>query len=192
MVITSVCNAEGPWFDSGRKHIFYLHSSSAAKKVQNQIHPGTISHVHQKCVFTLPLQQKKYKIKFTHEEYHMYIKNASSLLLCSKKSTKSNLPRMNLTCTSKMRLHSSSAAKKVQYQILKFLPLATKILWCSGYHICLQCRRTLVQFQAKILFLSSLLLCSKKSTKSNLPRMNLKCTSKMRLHSSSAAKKVQY
>ena len=34
----------------------------------------------------------------------MYIKKASALFLCSKKSTKSNLPRMNITCTSKMRL----------------------------------------------------------------------------------------
>ena len=50
---------EGPWFDPGQKHIFYLHSNSAAKKVQNQIYPGRISHVHQKCVFTFPLQQKK-------------------------------------------------------------------------------------------------------------------------------------
>ena len=121
----------------------------------------------------------------------MYIKNASSLFLCSKKSTKSNLPRMNITCTSKMRLHSSSAAKKVQYQILKFLILATKFSWCSGYHICLQCRRTLVRFRAKTHLLSSLFLCSKKSTKSNSPRNNITCTSKMRLHSSSAAKKVQ-
>ena len=74
----------------------------------------------------------------------MYIRNASSLFLCSKKSTKSNLgrknitctskmrlhfflcskkstksnlPRMNITCTSKKRLHFSSAAKKVQNQI---------------------------------------------------------------------------
>ena len=112
MDITSDFYMEGPKFESGQMHIFYLHSYSAAKKVQNQICPGRISHVHQKYVFTLPLQQKKYKIKFPQEEYHMYIKNASSLFLCSKKSTKSNLPRMNITCTSKMHLHSSFAAKK--------------------------------------------------------------------------------
>ena len=74
--------AEGPWFDPRQKHIFYLHSnsaakkstklnlgsknitctsemrlhfSSAAKKVQNQIWVGRISHVHQKCVLTLTL-----------------------------------------------------------------------------------------------------------------------------------------
>ena len=64
VVITSNYGAEGPWFKSGREHIFYLHSNSAAKKVQNQIWVGRISHVHQKCVFTVPLQQKKYKIKF--------------------------------------------------------------------------------------------------------------------------------
>ena len=111
-----------------------------------------------------------------------------------------------------MRLHSSSAAKKVQYQILKFPPLATKISWCSGYHISLQCRRTLVRFQVKTHFVSSLLLCSKKkykikntqdeshmyiknvsslflcskkSTKSNLPRINITCTSKIRLNTHS-------
>ena len=56
------------------KAIFCLHFNSAAKKVQNQIHPGRILHVHQKCIFTLPLQQKKYKIKFTQDEYHMYIR----------------------------------------------------------------------------------------------------------------------
>ena len=106
-----------PGSSPGQNTFFYLHSYSAAKKVQNQIYPWRISQVHQKYVFTLPLQQKKYKIKFPQEDYHMYIKTASSLFLCSKKSTKSNLPRMNITCTSKMRLHSSSAAKKVQNQI---------------------------------------------------------------------------
>ena len=102
--------AEGPWFKSGWKHIFYLHSNSAAKKEQNQIYPGRISHVHQKCVL-------KVQNQISQEEYYMYIKNASSFFLCSKKSTKSNLPRMNITCTSKKRLHFSSAAKKVQNQI---------------------------------------------------------------------------
>ena len=65
VVVTVVdFSAEGPWFDSRQKHIFYLHSNSAAKKVQNQIWVGRISHVHQKSVCTFPLQQKKYKIKF--------------------------------------------------------------------------------------------------------------------------------
>ena len=108
VVIASAYCTEGPWFDPGRILIFYLHSYSAAKKVQNQNCPWRISHVHQKCVFTLPLQQKKYKIKFTQDEYHMYIKNTSSLFLCSKKSTKSNLPRINITCTSKIRLNTHS------------------------------------------------------------------------------------
>ena len=71
---------EGPRFDPGRIPIFYLQSYSAAKKVQNQIWVGRISHVHQKCVFTVPLQQKN-KIKFPKEEYYMYIKNASSFFL---------------------------------------------------------------------------------------------------------------
>ena len=60
---------EGPWFDSRQRDIFYLHSNSAAKKTQNQIYQGRISHVYQKCVFTVPLQQKKYNIKFPQEEY---------------------------------------------------------------------------------------------------------------------------
>ena len=165
-----------------------LHSSSAAKKVQNQIYPWTISHVHQKCVFTLPLQQKKYKSKFTHEEYHMYIKKASSLFLCSKKSTKSNLPMKNITCTSKMRLHSSSAAKKVQNLIYPG--------WISHVHQKCIFTLPLQQKKYKIKFTqdeyhmyiknaSSLFLCSKKSTKSNLPRMNITCTSKMRLNTHS-------
>ena len=64
VVITSEICTEGPWFDFKQMHIFCLHSNSAAKKVQNQIWVGRISHVHQKCVFTVPLQQKKYKIKF--------------------------------------------------------------------------------------------------------------------------------
>ena len=62
VVITSAYSTDGPRFDPGWILIFYLHSYSAAKKVQNQICPWRISHVHQKCVFTLPLQQKKYKI----------------------------------------------------------------------------------------------------------------------------------
>ena len=37
------------------KAIFCLHFNSAAKKVQNQICPGWISHVHQKWVLTLTL-----------------------------------------------------------------------------------------------------------------------------------------
>ena len=66
-VVVTIVNfcAEGPWLDPRQKHIFYLHSNSAAKKVQNKIWVGRISHVHQKCVFTVPLQQKKDKIKFT-------------------------------------------------------------------------------------------------------------------------------
>ena len=39
VVSTSDFYMEGPWFESGQKHIFYLHSYSAAKKVQNQICP---------------------------------------------------------------------------------------------------------------------------------------------------------
>ena len=113
VVIASAYSTEGPRFNPRPMPIFYLHSYSAAKKVQNQICPWRISQVHQKYVFTLPLQQKKYKIKFPQEDCQMYIKTASSLFLCSKKSTKSNLPRMNITCTSKICLHSSSAAKTV-------------------------------------------------------------------------------
>ena len=62
VVIASAYCTEGPRIDPGQILTFYLHSYSAAKKVQNQICPWRISHVHQKCVFTLPLQQKKYKI----------------------------------------------------------------------------------------------------------------------------------
>ena len=47
VVITYDFYTEGPWFDSVQKHIFYLHSNSAAKKLQNQIYPRRISHVHQ-------------------------------------------------------------------------------------------------------------------------------------------------
>ena len=82
-----------------------LHFFSAAKKVQNQIWVGRISHVHQKCVFTVPLQQKKYKIKFALDEYHMYIKNASSFFLCSKKSTKSKSAGAFLHFKIKVRVH---------------------------------------------------------------------------------------
>ena len=39
VVITSDFSVEGPWLDSKLKHMFYLHSNSAAKKVQNQIYP---------------------------------------------------------------------------------------------------------------------------------------------------------
>ena len=40
VVIASAYSTEGPRFDPGRILIFYLHSYSAAKKVQNQIYPG--------------------------------------------------------------------------------------------------------------------------------------------------------
>ena len=69
-----------------------LYCSSTAKKVQNQISPGRILRVHQKSVCTLPLQQKK--------------------------STKSNLPRMNITCTSKMRLNTHSVRTSKMRAIL--------------------------------------------------------------------------
>ena len=58
-----------------------------------------------KCIFTVPLQQKKYKIKFALDEYHMYIKNASSFFLCSKKSTKSKSAGAFLHFKIKVRVH---------------------------------------------------------------------------------------
>ena len=103
----------------------------------------------------------------------------SSLILCSKKSTKSNLPRKNITCTSKLRLHSSSAIKKSTKS-----NFPRKNVTCTlkmHLHFSSAAKKYKIKFTQKeyhmyIKNVSSLFLCSKKSTKSNLPRMNITCT----------------